>query len=32
LCAFASRTMAHPIKVDFSLPGERVVKMLERVA
>jgi len=24
--------MAHPIKVDFSLPGERVVKMLERVA
>jgi hypothetical protein len=25
-------TMANAIEVDFSLPGERVVEMLERVA
>jgi hypothetical protein len=31
-CAFGSRTMAHAIEVDFLLPGERVVEMLERVA
>jgi hypothetical protein len=32
LCAIGSRTMANAIEVDFSLPGERVVEMLERVA